>query len=322
MAGTNKSSVNDLIYDQMAKLNSNEAGVSKSMVATLLIMFCTYVNCIMFYTLMYKRIFKETPRYILFAHMLLNDSVHLLLTSFLFLMAQTILKLAKAACSFIIFLTTTTFRNAPLNLALMSLERYVAICFPLRHIEIATQKRTYLAIGFIWCIGSINILVDVLFAAVMDPNFFTIQINCIREQIFMQPWQLDVYNGFNVFYFVSVTVIIMFTYISILITARSVSSNKDSAKKSHRTVLLHFIQLGLCLTSFLHGTIERALYVMTVSDVFLYTHLRYLNFLFVLVLPRFLSPLIYGLRDDGVRPLFTYYFCYGARKFKPKINVP
>ncbi|XP_076835665.1 odorant receptor 131-2-like [Brachyhypopomus gauderio] len=322
MAGTNKSTVNDLIFNQLFNVNSNEAGVSKYMVATLLIMFCTYVNCIMFYAVICKRTFKETPRYILFAHMLLNDSVHLLFACLLFLMAQALLKLAKAACSFILFLTMTTFHNTPLNLALMSLERYVAICFPLRHIEIATQKRTYLAIGFIWCLGSINILIDVLFAAVMDSNFFTIQINCIREQILMQPWQLDVYKGFSVCYFVSVTVIIMFTYISILITARSVSSNKDSAKKSHRTVLLHFIQLGLCLTSFLYGTIERALYVMIGSDVVLFTHLRYLNFLFVLVLPRFLSPLIYGLRDDAVRPLFMYYFCYGTRKFKPKVNVP
>ena len=147
-----------------------------------------------------------------------------------------------------------------------------------------------------------------------EPNFLYIQIYCAREQIFIKSWQLDVYNGFNVFYFVSVTVIIIFTYICIMITARSVSSNKDSAKKAHRTVLLHLVQLGLCLTSFVYGSIERALYLVTSNDPGIFKHLRYLNYLIVLILPRCLSPLIYGLRDDAVRPLFKYYFCCGSTK--------
>ena len=105
-----------------------------------------------------------------------------------------------------------------------------------------------------------------------------------------------------------------FTYISIMITARSMSSNKDSAKKAHRTMLLHLIQLGLCLTSFVYGSIERALSLLTVSDTALFKHLRYLNFLIVRIVPRCLSPLSYVLRDDAVRPLFKYYFCYRSTK--------
>ena len=92
------------------------------------------------------------------------------------------------------------------------------------------------------------------------------------------------------------------------------SSNKDSAKKAHRTVLLHLIQLGLCLTSFVYGSIERALSMMAGSDIALFKQLKYVNFLIVLIVPRCLSPLIYGLRDDAVRPLFKYYFCYRSTK--------
>ncbi|XP_072518634.1 odorant receptor 131-2-like [Salminus brasiliensis] len=254
------------------------------------------------------------------AHMLFNDSVHLLLTFVLFFLALVFLKLAKASCSLILFLDAATYYNAPLNVAVMSLERYVAICFPLRHAEIATQKRTFIAISFIWLIGSRNILINIITAAVVDPNFFYVQMFCSYEQIFMQPWQPDLFSGFNVIPFASVTLIIVFTYISIMITARSVSSNKDS-KKAYRTVLLHLIQLGLCTTSFLYSTIERALYIVTDCGTSIVLHLQYLNFLFLLILPRCLSPVIYGLRDDSVRPLFKNNFFHCSGKFHTAVNV-
>ncbi|XP_058272493.1 odorant receptor 131-2-like [Hemibagrus wyckioides] len=309
-----------LIHEQMFQFTLTVGSISKVICAILMSVFFTYLNAIMVYTLCTKPVFKETPRYILFKHMLLNDSIQLTVTSLLYILSLAYLKLLMVACALLILVTSTTFRNAPLNLALMSLERYVAISFPLRHAEIATQKRTYIAIGIIWCMGLLHFLIDLLYVVITDPKFLTSEIFCTRERLFIKQWQLDVYQGFNIFYFVSVSVIILFTYIRILITARSISSNKDSAAKGHKTVLLHLIQLGLCLTSFLFSIIERAA-AMTSTSSSLFMDLRYLNYLFVLILPRCLSPLIYGLRDDVVRPLFIYYFCCATGKHKPSVNV-
>ncbi|KAF7697117.1 hypothetical protein HF521_005535, partial [Silurus meridionalis] len=291
-----------------------EGPISKVSVAIIMSLFFTYLNAVMVYTLWSKPIFKETPRYILFNHMLLNDSIQLLITSLLYILGLAYLKLAMAACAFMVFVSSTTFNNAPLNLALMSLERYVAIRFPLRHAEMVTQKRTHIAIGVIWFIGSINFIIDLLYGVAMDSNYLISQMLCTREKLFIKQWQVDVNRGFNIFYFVSVSMIILFTYISIFITARSISSNKDSAAKAHKTVLLHLVQLGLCLTSFLYSLMERAAAVAGSSSLF--RDLRYLNYLFVLILPRCLSPLIYGLRDDAVRPLFIYYFRCATGKRK------
>ncbi|XP_058272249.1 odorant receptor 131-2-like [Hemibagrus wyckioides] len=308
-----------LIYQQIFQVGLTEGPISKGSFAILMSLFFTYLNAIMVYTLWSKPVFKETPRYILFTHMLLNDSIHLLLSSLLYIIGLAYLKLVMAACAFVVFVSATTFNNAPLNLAVMSLERYVAICLPLRHAEIATQKRTHIAIGIIWFIGSINFIIDLLYGVVTDSNLLTSEIFCTRERLFIKQWQLDVYRGFNIFFFVTVSVIILFTYISIFITARSISSNKDSAAKAHKTVLLHIIQLGLCLTSFLYSLIERAAAMAGSSKLFM--DLRYLNYLFVLILPRCLSPLIYGLRDDAVRPLFIYYFRFGTGKRRSTVNV-
>ncbi|XP_058272460.1 odorant receptor 131-2-like [Hemibagrus wyckioides] len=310
-----------LIHQQMFQFTLTVGSISKVICAILMSVFFTYLNAIMVYTLCTKPVFKESPRYILFKHMLLNDSIQLIVTSLLYFLGVAYLKLVVAACAFLVLVSSTTFRNAPLNLALMSVERYVAISFPLRHAEIATQKRTYIAIGIIWCMGLLHFLIDLLYVLITDPNFFFVsEIFCTRERLFIKQWQLDVYQGFNIFYFVSVSVIILFTYIRILITARSISSNKDSAVKAHKTVLLHIIQLGLCLTSFLYSFIERAAAMASTSSS-LFVDIRYLNYLFVLILPRCLSPLIYGLRDDAVRPLFIYYFRCATGKRKSTVNV-
>ncbi|XP_026794192.2 odorant receptor 131-2-like [Pangasianodon hypophthalmus] len=319
MSVTNNSSVEILFVQQTFQVVLTEGPIMKVIFATLMSIFFIYLNAIMIYTLWSKSVFKETPRYILFTHMLLNDSIQLFFTSMLYIFSLSLLKLVTAACAFVVFVSVTTFRNAPLNLAVMSLERYVAICFPLRHAEIATQKRTHIAIGVIWFIGSINFVIDLLYVAVLDRNFLTSQILCVRERLFIKQWQADALQALSIFYFVLVSMIILFTYINIVITARSIPSNKDSAAKAHKTVLLHFIQLGLCLSSFLYSFIERAAALVVNST--LISDLRYLNYLFVLILPRCLSPLIYGLRDNAVRPLFIYYFWHATGKRRSTVNV-
>ncbi|GAA6105660.1 odorant receptor 131-2-like [Tachysurus ichikawai] len=117
---------------------------------------------------------------------------------------------------------------------------------------------------------------------------------------------------------------LFFTYLNAIMVytlwTRSITSNKDSAAKAHKTVLLHIIQLSLCLTSFLYSIIERAAATSSTSTS-LFVDLRYLNYLFVLILPRCLSPLIYGLRDDAVRPLFIYYFRCATGKRRSTVNV-
>ncbi|XP_043076618.1 odorant receptor 131-2-like [Puntigrus tetrazona] len=321
MAGSNGTAEDvPFIYQQIFKVEMDAGPSAKISVLMLISLLLFFINCVMFFALRSKRVFHETPRYILFGHMLMNDSVLLLLTTVMYTMGTYYLQLTRAICTLLVFVSYCTFRNAPLTLALMSLERYVAICFPLRHCNIATPKRTGVAIGIIWLLSSINIITDIIVVLIINPGLFVEVLFCTQEKLFLFKWQIDKSQGFDVLYFVSVAVIIIFTYISIMITARSVSSDKDSAKKALKTVLLHLIQLGLCLTSFLYATINKALYTVSDSSS-LFINLRYLNFLIILMLPRCLSPLIYGMRDEAVWPLFKYYFCYRSGKVRPSINV-
>ncbi|XP_062393483.1 odorant receptor 131-2-like [Sardina pilchardus] len=276
------------------------------------------INTIMFVTLWSKPVFTETSRYILFAHILCNDSIQLLFS--LIIAIITPYRLVKAVCSVLILVTDSTSRIAPLNLAVMSLERYVAICFPLRHGEFATVKKTYVAIAALWVFGLVNPVIDSLYTCVTDPIFFTGQVLCGIDGLFITaPWQELLYQCLNGLYYVATTLTIIYSYVCVMIVARSVSSDENSARKAHRTLLLHLIQLGLCLNTLLFGNIVSSLTLTLCYD--LYHGMRYTVFLLVVLLPKCLSPLIYGLRDETLRFLFLHHLKCGLRRTKVTMHI-
>ncbi|KAJ8392121.1 hypothetical protein AAFF_G00079270 [Aldrovandia affinis] len=150
------------------------------------VLFFIYINCVMLVTLKSKAAFREVSRYILFGHMLFADSLQMIWSMVAYLIYTVKMYISNGLCVILLLLPTITLRIAPLNLAVMALERYAAICFPLRHVEISTMG-----------------------------------------------------------------IIIIYTYFAIMVEAKSVCSDKGKATKARNTVLLHLIQLGLSLSSFM-----------------------------------------------------------------------
>ncbi|XP_041947948.1 odorant receptor 131-2-like [Alosa sapidissima] len=279
-----------------------------------------YINTVMFVTLYSKPMLRDTPRYMLFANMIFTDSIQLISSSVLnFIIFIFISPVPKVACSFLMLIAASTSRNAPLNLAVMSLERYTAICFPLRHKELATVKKTYVAIAAIWFLGFVNSVIDSVYTSVTDPVFFTEQIICDRQSIITTPWQRSFDQAIDALYYISVVLIIFYSYIRIMVVARSLSSSAKSAGKAHRTLLLHMIQLIPCLNTLLYGNLISFITATLSFDAFL--EVSYIIYLLFILIPRCLSPLIYGLRDDSLRCLYMYYFRCGLSGAKPKVNI-
>ncbi|XP_016520835.1 uncharacterized protein LOC107834285 [Poecilia formosa] len=84
-------------------------------------------------------------------------------------------------------------------------------------------------------------------------------------------------------------------------TARSASTGKASALKARNTLVLHLVQLCLSLSSTIYNPMLIALIKIVQTVVFLRLH----KFLYVLIIlfPKCLSSLIYGLRDQTIRPI-------------------
>ena len=219
--------------------------------------------------------------------------------------------MTRSVCLLLLTLTIITTVISPFNLALMSLERYVAVCFPLRYAIIVNANRTYGAIAVVWAISFANMLVRVLMLMVLDPRPLGqfIGMTCSKEVIFHLKIFSEFENGFVCAEFVSVGIIIICSYVGVIIAAKSASTDKASANKARKTVLLHMIQLCLSLCSTLVVTIltglSRKVDRRTIIDI------RFALFVCLINLPRCLSCLIYGLRDQIIRPILMRHLRLG-----------
>ncbi|XP_035999391.1 odorant receptor 131-2-like [Fundulus heteroclitus] len=121
-----------------------------------------YINGTILFTLRSKAVFRDTCRYVLLYNLLLADTVQLAQSQVQFLLSVCRVKLAYSLCTVLSMLANLTTGISPLTLVVMPLERYVAVCFPLRHSAIITIRNTTVAVVAIWAVSSLNNLTRVL----------------------------------------------------------------------------------------------------------------------------------------------------------------
>ncbi|KAG9265408.1 nociceptin receptor-like [Astyanax mexicanus] len=268
-----------------------------------------YVNCLMIFTFLKKEVFREDTRYILFAQTLFVDSAFMVLTDIG--VVGSFFQYQIHMIPFVAVLKSCT----PMTLVAMCLERYVAICMPLRHADISSSSRIrFFGFLIIWTISSITALFTfVTYISVAPPSSLSLNVVCSIELMLDQEWQAQARAIMLLTFFLMMISVIIFTYIKIMIAARAASSEKKkSTSKCLRTVLLHGFQMFLCVVQFITPYIEMPLWKL---DIIVFINVRYSNFIMFIIVPRCLSPLIYGLRDEKFFAVLRHYAVCGLTGF-------
>ncbi|XP_073525076.1 odorant receptor 131-2-like [Phyllobates terribilis] len=268
--------------------------VRNTFLAILFLSFCVFIY---FVTVILHAFFtsphvRENARYVLFIHMLINDALMIFVLIFLFPMTIFLVYIPVPICYALVTFSASAFLVTPYNLAIMSLERYLAICYPLRHAQVCNVQRSLLAIGIMWIVSLAPQLLDfIAMCYSMPKGFFSASLVCVWPAFVMNDFQVKL-RSFNEISGLSlVGFVIFYTYINVMVVARKIGSGKSSSFKADKTILLHALQLGLCMMS----------YTSSLTDTYLTKYFFFIpitNFFFFLCLPRFINPLIYGIRDE------------------------
>ncbi|XP_062288580.1 odorant receptor 131-2-like [Scomber scombrus] len=269
-----------------------------------------FINGIMLFTLRSKSVFRETSRYILLYNLLFADTVQMALAQLLYLLSVSRIWMTYPVCGVIAMLTELTNEISPLTLGLMSLERYVAVCYPLRHATIITIRNTGVAITVVWGFSSLNVLIRVILLLEFpfeELESLQMKDRCSDIAMFLGPMSDHYDKAYACFLFLSAGVTITCSYIGVMIAARSASTNKASAHKTRNTLLLHLVQLCLSLLSAVNDPLIIAL--SKILDRASIVRIHTILYMCIILLPRCLSALIYGIRDQTIRPILMYYLC-------------
>ncbi|KAM4741244.1 odorant receptor 131-2-like [Anableps anableps] len=262
-----------------------------------------YINGILIHIFRKHQVFNMNSRYILYIHLVVNDIIMLALMVLLIFLSYILFTLNVSFCIIVLMIAISSNLNNPLTLAAMALECYLAICFPLRHPQICTVKKTYIVIVLIWFLSSLTILPDLFVLVATRPaEYFNSRIFCLWANIFTNPHLEKKRDVSNIIYFVIVWLILFYAYFRILFTAQAASTN---AKKARNTVLLHGFQLLLCMLSYVHSIMIEGIIKFFPGDALI---IRFVISLLIQVTPRLISPIVYGIRDKLFREYLRRYF--------------
>ncbi|XP_043974942.1 odorant receptor 131-2-like isoform X2 [Gambusia affinis] len=247
--------------------------------------------------------------------MLINDTLQILSSVLLFLCVMGQVKLPLLFCVPLLFVSTGTFQNTTLILAAMSLERYVAIFYPLQRPASWRSDRIWIITLPLWIISFVFPVIEfsigkhTLTVAVLSTN-----ILCKPAIINSSPIQGLYRFVVNVLFFAVVSVIILFTYVRIVMETRKMRQDRASVSKAMHTVLLHGFQLLLCLLAFTQPISETLIGLHT---NWLAEDVAFFNYFCFILIPRFLSPLIYGFRDQSLKKHIENRFLCWSKRDKP-----
>uniref|UniRef100_A0A665WJB5 G-protein coupled receptors family 1 profile domain-containing protein n=1 Tax=Echeneis naucrates TaxID=173247 RepID=A0A665WJB5_ECHNA len=119
-------------------------------------------------------------------------------------------------------------------------------------------------------------------------------------------------NCILIIHFLIMCIILVFCYVKIMKVAKAASGeDKQSSRKGLRTVALHGFQLLLCVIQLWCPFIESTLFHI---DFVVFHYVRYFNYIVFYLVPKCLSPLIYGLRDEIFFHALKSYLSFGLYK--------
>ncbi|CAN0341905.1 odorant receptor 131-2-like [Lampetra fluviatilis] len=253
---------------------------------------------------------RHNYRHVLFANLLLCDSLFLISSDTVAILVWQRVPIPAVPCYAFVLVASALKYAGLLCVTLMSLERYAAVCHPLRyHAWFDRRVALVASLAAVWsgCAWSplARFLLLVSGGVPLPANEAVCAVEWIEGLMPNATALLALREATNAAAFVASSVAVAFSYVKVFGAARRVAAatatttGSGGASRARNTVALHSLQLVLYICS-LGNSAVLAVVGAAIGDPRASSVARSATYMALFVLSRLVAPVVYGLRDKEI----------------------
>ncbi|XP_043539284.1 odorant receptor 131-2 [Chiloscyllium plagiosum] len=274
-----------------------------------------FFNLVIDYTILSEDRLRSQARFVLLFHLLVSGLIYFGLSSTFYLLIYLEVAMSASCCLILLMFLMMSGSTILLTLTVMAVDRYFAICHPLKYSSFCTPCKIWILSSMTWVVSAVIPLILVSQHMRKEPSqmFTSCSISNFHSSYSMK-------HTSKILLICICTVLILFSYYKILVEGKRIGVLNRRNKRARSTILMHGVQLAVyIIPTFINFILQQVAHARKL-DQSTKTLFEVLNFAFF-SLAQCISPVIYGLRKEELWELTSHKFPCFLWDFKGTLEL-